>query len=299
MSAPTLAYLAAFASALAIALLGLTYKVAAERQSRAMPFTLAFLATAGVLALAKTLTETTAWHDPRLWAMSLSMGVLFFLGIPQIMLANKLGPASVNWTFVNLGLIVPIAVAPALFHESLLVIDLLTLALFVLMLLAFARGMATGDETKPEHLLLYVLLLASVLLNNGIAMTILKLKGRLLPDSSAAAFAAIFYLSGALFTAITALVTERRQRPRAADWWPGILAGACSGAAILFMLAAVRLPAVVLFPLTQGVGLVGGVLLTTLLYRERLNPSKVLGLCLGAAVLLSASLRETLAALLG
>jgi multidrug transporter EmrE-like cation transporter len=224
------------------------------------------------------------------------MGVLFYLGIPVIMLVNRMGPASVNWTFVNLGLIVPILAAPWLFHEPLLGIDALTLALFVLMLLAFARGMATDNETKPEHLLLYGLLLASALLNNGIAMTLLKEKAVLLGQNSSAGMGAIFYLSGGVLTALTALFTERGQRWRRVDLGIGALAGVCSGGAILLMFAAASLPAAVLFPITQGAGLLGGVLLTTVLYQERLTPFKTAGLTLGMAVLLLAGLRGTITA---
>jgi drug/metabolite transporter (DMT)-like permease len=289
------AFLAAFASAFCIAVLGLMYKMAALRGCRSIPFTLGFLFTAGLLSLLKTGWEPTRWGDGRLWGISLAVGVLFYVGIPQIMAANRLGPASVNWTFVNLGLIVPVLVAPWRFHEPLLPSDALTMALFIVMLLFFARGMATGDETKPEHYLLYGVMLLAILANNGIVMTLLKEKDQLFPHDSSAGMGAIFYLSGGLFTLITAFVTERGQPFQWRAAGVGALAGLCSGVAIQLMLAAMALPAVVLYPLTQGVGLLGGVLLTAIIYRERLNPPKLTGLALGLAVLLCACLRGPLA----
>lgn len=282
------------ASGIAIALLGLVYKISAQRQSRAIPFTLAFLATAGLLMLGKAFTEPTQWSDWRLWALSLPMGILFYIGIPVIVYANKIGPASVNWTFVNLGLIVPIAVAPLLFHEHLLAVDAFTLLLFVVMLLVFGRDMAAGGETKAEHLLMYGCILFACWANNGIAMTLLKQKDVVFGALNSAGFGAIFYLSGAFLTVLTLPFTERGQRPRVVDAGLGALAGLCSGGAILLMFYAASLPAAVLFPITQGMGLLGGVLLTTVLYRERLTPLKTTGLVLGMAVLLCAGLRESL-----
>lgn len=288
--------LAACGSGLAVALLGLAYKVSAQRQCRPIPFTLSFLFTAGLLLLGKSFSEPTAWGDGRLWALSLPMGLLFYVGIPTIILANRMGPASVNWTFVNLGLIVPILASPLFFHEPLLGVDILTVLLFTAMLLAFARDMATGEETKAEHLLVYSLLLLAVWANNGIAMSLLKGKDVLLGKTSSAAFGAIFYLFGGMLTLITAFITERGQRIRAGDIGIGAVAGFCSGAAILLMLLSASLPTAMLFPITQGLGLLGGVVLATALYKERLTPLKLTGLALGMAVLLCAGLRANLAA---
>jgi multidrug transporter EmrE-like cation transporter len=118
----------------------------------------------------------------------------------------------------------------------------------------------------------------------------------LLGQTNSGAFGAIFYLSGAALMFITSLITERGPRPRPVDYAVGAIAGLCSGLAILFMLLAASLPTAVLFPITQGLGLLGGVVLATAIYRERLTPLKLLGLALGLAVLLTAGLRSSIMA---
>jgi multidrug transporter EmrE-like cation transporter len=57
-------------------------------------------------------------------------------------------------------------------------------------------------------------------------------------------------------------------------------------------MASLSLPSVVAFPINQGVALLGGVLLTALIYHEQFTPAKLIGLALGAIVLLLGGLRE-------
>ena len=55
-----------------------------------------------------------------------------------------------------------------------------------------------------------------------------------------------------------------------------------------------RLPTVVVLPLTQGIGLLGGIILTTVLFRERLHPLKIIGLLVGILVLTTSIFREAI-----
>lgn len=70
------------------------------------------------------------------------------------------------------------------------------------------------------------------------------------------------------------------------------MAGLFSGAGLAFMMAAVALPAMILYPITQGIALIGGIVLTAAIYRESLHPKKLIGFALGLIMLTMAILRE-------
>ncbi len=57
------------------------------------------------------------------------------------------------------------------------------------------------------------------------------------------------------------------------------------------MQAAMNLPAVIVFPLVQGLSLAGGVLLMTAFFRERLNRYKIAGLVFGIGVIVTSVMR--------
>jgi drug/metabolite transporter (DMT)-like permease len=296
---PALAFIFSLAAGCAFAVLGLAYRAATHHACRSLPFTAAFLFSAGVLLLGKSLGEHAAWGDWRFWAIGVTMGLNFFGAVMIFMRANTLGPSSINWTFTNLGLLLPILLAPLLFHEPLLPVDFVVCLLFVGMLIALAIGMRSGDETKPEHLVLYAVFLLLLLSTNGLSLILSKVKYQVFADGSTAALAAIFYLSGAAVALATMTVRERRLAITPVEWRFGLFAGLCSGTGIWLTLASMRLPVAVAFPVNQGTSMLGGILLTALIYRERFNPAKVIGLLLGIVTLLLAGLREPAMAVLG
>ena len=69
------------------------------------------------------------------------------------------------------------------------------------------------------------------------------------------------------------------------EWRCGLGVGAATGAAVLLLVHAMPLPAAVAFPVIQGISLLGGITLTTMVYRERINLLKVTGIALGLAVI--------------
>ncbi len=286
------AFLAALGAGLAFAVLGLVYRVSAQRGCRTMPFTVAFTATAGSLALVLSAFEPTAWGDARLWLVGSTVGLSFVLAIALFMRASVVGPASINWTFGNLGLLFPILLAPSLFHEPILAVDVVVLVCFLLMLVTLAHGMLRTQETPPHHLGSYSLLLLGILGTNGLNLVLFKLKAFWFPASSSAGVTAIFYGTALVIALVATLVADRRQPFRPIEVQVGILAGLASGTGILLTMASLSLPSVVAFPINQGVALLGGVLLTALIYHEQFTPAKLIGLALGAIVLLLGGLRE-------
>ncbi|HEY3398983.1 MAG TPA: hypothetical protein VGM19_15145 [Armatimonadota bacterium] len=283
--------LLAFLSGVSFSVLGMSYKMAAARHCRAVPFTMALGLSAGVVTLFKSTTEATAWGDPHLWGLAGAVAVCFISSIPLVVLASRLGPGSLNWTVVNLALLVPLLSAPYLFHEPLLGVDALVIALFVLALVCLQRGMHAAGDTPPRRYLLYALVLTAIFVTNGTVGVAQKLKYLLLGETSTAGLAATFYLLTAVL-AFSIMLARGQARMRRAEWQVGALAGLTSAGGVLSLMTALRLPAAEVFPISQGLSLVGGIALTAVLYHERFNKWKVLGVALALAVVLLAVLRE-------
>lgn len=290
------ALLFAIFAGIAWAFLGLSYKMADERGCRPLPFTVAFMLVAGMVSAVLLPGEATAWSSPWLWLIGSAVGIVTFVNIALLTRTNALGPASITWTMLNLGLLAPILLAPLLFHEALYLVDLILLALFLLMLIAFARSMATGSEMRTGQPGLFTLCVIGIFLLEGLFLLGGKVKFAVFGTGSSAGFTTIFYLVGAALAWIPHRLNRRYSPLRRIEWQVGAFAGVTSSVGCLLFLAAMTLPAIVAFPLTLGISLLGGVLLTVLIYKERLNPLKNAGLGLGFVVLLLATLREPILA---
>ncbi len=274
--------------------LGLSYKMAAVNRCRPMAFSVVFLLVATVLAGGRALCEATAWENPRLWALGGVMGVLSFGSLVLFVQVNTLGPASVSWTMLNLSLLVPILLAPFVLGESFRALDGVLIVLFLLIVVVLQRGMRGAAEDVKSRSRAFWPLLAAVFLMNGAFQFGAKLKDTLFHEGSAAGLATLYFGSGLLLAVLTHAAQTRSLRFTAREWGVGLLAGGCAGFGNLLFLNGMSLPTVVAFPLTQGIALVGGVALTTVVYAERLNPAKIIGFLLSLAVLMLAVLRDPL-----
>lgn len=299
MESPLLLMMYAGLAGLCWALLALSYKIAESSRCRPTAFGLVFTLVAGVFTLLKSCAEPSTWQDPRLWYLGLTMGVMLFLGIQIAMRAYTLGSAAITWTVVNLSLLVPIFLAHLVYHEALYWIDLGILTLFLLMLITLTRGAGEGEGEGTHaatRVAPFLLALLSIFFVNGSFMFGMKVKDVLFVKSNSAALCAIVYFTCTLIAVCVLRLREGNIRVLPVEWRAGTLAGMTSGLGFLLFLAAVRLPAIVVFPLGQGVSLLGGVGVTALVYKERFNKFKALGLALGITVFMLAGFREQLAA---
>ncbi|MHC4886635.1 MAG: hypothetical protein ACYTGH_16280 [Planctomycetota bacterium] len=279
---------------ISFALMGLGYKTAERKHCRSLSFTVAFSLAAVLLAALGTGVESAAWVDPRLWMLSVGIGISLLAAIAALMAANRSGPPSVSWTILNLSILVPIVPAPFLFDEPFTQLDPVILSLFILMLLAFAKGMkaeARKQEDAPKLTRAYALSLALLFLTNGLFNLGNKAKDALLGGESNGAVALIFYSTCLFIPMLTLLVRRVRPLLTRDELRVGAYTGFCSCLGTLFFLRAMAMPAAIVFPVTCGLSLLGGVTLTTLVYREAMNRWKLLGILLGTLSMLGALLR--------
>lgn len=285
-------------SGVAFAGSGLGYKMAERRQCRSSVFILVFAITGGAFAGIKTFSETTTWHDPQLWLLGIAMGLLFDLAIYFVMQANRLGPASASWTVLNLGLLVPIFVAPFIVDETVLWLDPIIVVLFALMLLMFARGMKDAGEVQKGFQKLHILMLLGVFFAQGLFLLGNKIKYLLFNEANTAGLTFIVYLSGATAVLVVILAGQRRLTFPASELTAGALTGICNSLGTILLLGAMSLPSTLVFPLSASIALLGGVFLTSFIYGERVNRMKAIGVMLGFMALILAVFREKLASIL-
>jgi drug/metabolite transporter (DMT)-like permease len=77
-----------------------------------------------------------------------------------------------------------------------------------------------------------------------------------------------------------------------AEWKAGSVAGVFNSVGTIFLLYAMRLPATMAFPISAIIAIIGGVALTSLVYKERLDRFKISGILFGLATLCLTVFRE-------
>ena len=269
-------------------------KAAERRRLRPVAFALVYQVAAAAVCLAGAAGETVPWDSVRFWGLSLGMGALYVRALGSMVSANSMGPASFPWALANLALVAPIGLAALWLREPLAPLDGAILAAFLATIALFVAGMRSGSAGGTPHPWRYAAVLAEVFLANGALMFGYKLKQVWFGAEAASAFLAIVFGSGALLGGAAWAAARRGAGSQATGgrgWLFALVAGALGGIAAQCLLAAVRLPAAVVFPIVQGAGLLGGVLVTAAVFHERLNGWKIAGLLAGLAVVALAGIR--------
>jgi multidrug transporter EmrE-like cation transporter len=179
------------------------------------------------------------------------------------------------------------------FGETLNPLDYLLLTLFTLMLVSFHRGIASAKDVSKINPFGYAMLMVAVFMVNGLLMFCFKLNAIYFPEANKACLLVAMYGSGFLLFAGTILfLRQQNTRDRNMNIFQfsemkwGILSGLSIGITQILMQEAMKLPAIVSFPVIQGVSLLGGVAFTSYIYHEIFNIQKTIGVMLGLAVVL-------------
>jgi len=194
-----------------------------------------------------------------------------------------------------MGLLIPIGLA-FLMGESLRWTDAIMLLVFGLMLSAFHRGIAKADDAINTRLWIYGLLLLAVFLGNGLLMFCFKLNQLLFPGANKASLLVAMYGSGFILFVLFSVIRHRPWRGIGSKTligevkW-GVMLGAAISITQILMQSAMSLPAIIVFPLVQGLSLIGGVGLMAYVYREKLNVFKIIGIISGLIVVILSVLR--------
>jgi drug/metabolite transporter (DMT)-like permease len=277
--------LCAIGAGLANTVVAVTVKGAQKNDCRPAKFGIVSMAAAFAISLLVSQTQSGSWLDWRLWALGVILGFLWYAAILLMVQANRLGPPSLPWAMANLALVVPVALAAVFFNESLRGKDAISLLVFGGMLLAFVQGTSRAGDVDVGNRRGLVLFLLLVFLANGLLMFGFKLNSFLPAGVNKSALSAIMYGTGALLAVLDEIRKPYRKFLFKELTW-GAAMGIGNGSSLLLLLVAMKLPANVAFPIIQGVSFLGGIGFTGLIFRERVNRWKILGIFLGLAVIL-------------
>jgi drug/metabolite transporter (DMT)-like permease len=286
-----------FAGGLALVVLGLGYKHASVKESRAGAYGSIFTGTAFAIGAVYSLFEASAWTDWRLWAIGGGMGMVYATCVGIFTRANQIGPVTVSWVVINLSTILAIALSMVFLKEKFLWVDIPIVVLFAGMIFVLNVGMRDGANTSKggAHPLFWPLIL-SVFALNGFYIFMMKIKAGFFPDNSNGATMAIcFGAAGVLM--LSAHVIGGRRRPgeplwRRDDVVAGLLTGVGAGFGNVLIVQGMTLPSVVVYPISQGIPLIGGVVAMAIFYRERFNRAKVASLLIAIVVLFLTIVRD-------
>jgi drug/metabolite transporter (DMT)-like permease len=279
---------AAVGAGLATAGVSVCLKGAEQHQCRPRAYGLAQLGLAMVLSVVVAVAQGAVWSGVGFWGLGVAAGALMYGTIPIMIAANRVSPPSLVWAMANMGLLLPIAGSALFLHEPLRPLDAVMVSLFAGMLTAFHRGTQAARDVRKEARTASVLLLAAVLVVNGLLMFAFKLNGMCFPGHASARLSVVMYATATLLALVQLRGWRALSDIRASEWRWGSGAGLASGTSILLLLPTMKLPAGLVFPVVQGASLLGGTLLTAWVFRERLNRWKLGGVLLGLAVLVVA-----------
>ncbi len=138
-------------------------------------------------------------------------------------------------------------------------------------------------------------MLVALFFANGFLQLGNKYKYILFGDLNTSGLLFILYLSGGLVALMVICAQGSSPLISSAEFRVGGVTGLLNGIGAIFYVGAMNLPASVVFPVSAGIGLIGGVFLTIFIFEERMDRFKAMGLAFGFMALALAIMREPLA----
>lgn len=201
--------------------------------------------------------------------------------------------------FLLLGVIVPIVLCRFLFNEKIGIFQIIG----ILILLVAVFIMCTYNSSiKGKMSVGSFMLLMLCGISNGISDFSQKLYTKMRPDGSAAAFNFYTYVFAAIVLAIAYIVFRaadnrgeiKPRRPHEVIkpiWLYVLIMAVCLFANSFFKtLAAQELEAILLYPLNQGCAVVLSLLMSAIIFKEKINSKCIVGICLSFVALLMINL---------
>ena len=232
------------------------------------------------------------------WITAIS-GIASAAFVVSWLLSVKSGAYMMVEVFLLVGVVVPIALCRIFFDEKIGVLQILgiTLLLAAVYIMCTYNSSLKGKMTFGSFALLFL-----CGLSNGVADFSQKLFVKMRPDGSVAAFNFYTYVFAAAALTLAYLIFRRSDakgeikpgspleviRP---IWAYVLVMAICLFANSFFKTqAALYLDAVKLYPLNQGCAVMLSLLMSAIIFRERINFRCILGICLSFIALLMINL---------
>lgn len=237
--------------------------------------------------------------DAKMLLISALSGVASAAFVVSWLLSVRSGAYMMVEVFLLVGVIVPIALCRIFFGEETGVWQIVGIAVLLVAVFIMCTYNASlkGKMTAGAFLLL---LLCGI--SNGLADFSQKLFVKLTEDGSAAAFNFYTYVFAAVALALAYIIFRRIDRRGGAElrspaevirpiWLYVLIMAVCLFANSFFKTQAAQyLDAVQLYPLNQGCAVILSLLMSAIIFKERINAKCIVGICLSFVALIMINL---------
>lgn len=293
-------WLIALASGLAMTLMGVCYRAASGRDIHPS-YLLCAASVVGASVFALDMLLHSGWAlPPVVWALGIVAGLSQAACINLTPLALRRGPLSAYWGATMLAFIPVLVYAAVALHEPFKPLHwpMLGAALLAIGAAAFGTQGGEGSPTRRRRAvdkLIFAVLLVAILLLNGAASVFVKAMaaqnsqaGSVL-DQYRGGFFMLLYLGVVAVTGLQ-IALDRSLRPSLAPTlWLSIGMTAGSLGATCLLVVGARYPAVIFFPVSSIVAILGASLAGVWIFRERIGASWLITVAACIAAVLCAA----------
>ncbi len=239
-----------------------------------------------LLALTTNIADAVSGMPALGWIISIATGITLTVSSACSLLALKHTSVLLNALFGAAGLLVPTISGIFIFGEKVGVGQWCGIACLLLaaLLLASSSGKTNGKITFKTLLLLFGSMLA-----NGTTMLLQTLYRRFVPGGDVSLYSFLQFVIPAIALLLASFMIglfKRNQAPRVKYSNKLMLCTALSAIALfgisqISTIASKTIPVAVLFPISDGGGMIISGIVAWLIYRERLTVKSTLGIIMG------------------
>jgi len=277
--------LLAFSAAAIYGFLGLAFELAAKRNYPNWDYMLYKQSCGTLLGLVFTILLQLPLYRPRLLLLA-SLGAVSYLAtLWAYLTASRDRNIAANWTILNLSVAVPIVFSVLWFHDALTFSKAMGFAFTVaaVILIGGLGGFKTSFSAQWFRWISVAFLL------NGWFVILL----RFVPAGLGALFTFYFYSLSAVLTLVyKLLVKEPWSRPRGI-YWVAALGAATHWSGVMLTIIALGVVAkassqagLVVYPITNGLTIVMGVVIGSVLLRQTVTRRSAVGIACGSVAMI-------------
>jgi len=236
-----------------------------------------------ILSLVYTVVISPRIFPPKVIALAILAGLSFFIAVVAFFEVSRRGRLSISWTVIALAIVIPTSVSVLLWDEqpsSRQILGMMGVGVTFL-LFGLDRGAkdpegATMTSSISEDIF-WVLMLALSFFTTGLVMVCNKALVQYSLDPYLAEYIFLYFSTAAISALILSLL--RRSLPDPRGMKIGFAMSVGGFLAVIFMIQALRVaPGMVVFPIRSILNICFTVVLSFLLWRERVRLMGWLGL---------------------
>lgn len=238
-----------------------------------------------IMSVASFIVLLIAWlFSPVVKAESIPYGIAsgVFTAAVYILqlLCFKYGKLSITSLVIYFSLLIPSVYGVLVYNETLDTVSIIGICLLIICLF-FINDYSKSDKKVPKK---YYPILILCFICNGAYLTIQKVHSTELGKSNLTFFLLIDFLVVAIINAVAFFMLKPKNEKsiyKNASLIGGVTGVFCAGQNVLLNLLAAVMPATILYPSFSACGIIGTLLLSIFLYKEKLKLHQYIGYAFG------------------